>query len=187
MLDKSPRPQCAIVSAMQVSQPESYWQTLIPHLKTSTAKPPWAVTYAVAALLGDEEVTGSWSVYKPEEPAGHTTWMAFIATAKQLVHVELQFDAERHNLDQSISQPAASTIIAAWVRRLRDITSISIGAAETVPPEQGSRGWFGVSNVGIGFADGTQVVVPVDQRMLGDSDRVRSDAFLAAIRTGAEL
>jgi hypothetical protein len=172
---------------MRVSQPKSYWDTLMSHVKTSNAKPPWAVIYAVAALLGDDEIKGSWMVYKPEEPDGHTTWAVFIVAANGLVHAELRFDAVRHALNESINHPAASTIMAAWVRRLRDITSISIGTAQTEPPRNAPPEWFGVGDISIGFADGTQVEVPFDQRVMSEEDRSRSDDFLAAIRTGAGL
>lgn len=172
---------------MQISQPETYWDTVRRHTRTLNAKAPWPVVYAVAALLGEYKikVKGSWTLYKPQEPKGHTTWAVFIVTAKRLVHVHLRFNAEGHGLNENNDNPAASTVEAAWVRRLRTITSISIGGAETAPPGNVPPEWFGVSDVGIGFADDAQVMVPIDQ--CDESDRRRSDTFLAAIRTGAAL
>jgi hypothetical protein len=179
------------VSAMQISDPGSYWDVLMHQVKTSNMKPPWPVVYAVAALLGGEainEINGSWTVYKPQEPEGQTTWAVFVVTVKRLVHVQMRFNAERHGLNENNKSQAASTIEAAWVRRLSDIASISIGGAETTPPPKNAPPqWFGVADVGIGFADGAQVVISIDQRVLGEDDRTRSEKFLTAIRIVAAL
>jgi hypothetical protein len=171
---------------MKVDEAQSYWDTLMSRVKTADAKPPWSVLYAAAGLVGQEPIDGAWTVYKPREPEGQTTWLTFIASAGRLVHVEARFDAEQHALNESINSPAAVAIAAAWVRRLRDITSISIGAAETTPPTSAPR-WFGVADVGISFADATQIVIPIDQRRLGEADRIRSDELFAALRTGSQL
>lgn len=176
-----------VCRSMQVNDARSYWETLMSTLKTSNAKPPWSVLYAAAGLVGQGPIDGAWTVYRPEEPPGQTTWSTFIVSAGRLVHVEARFDAERHALNENNNSPVPVTIVAAWVRRLADITAISIGAAETTPPTNAPPAWFGVADVAVTFADGTHIVVAADQRRLGDSDQARSDRFLTALQSGAGL
>lgn len=97
----------------------------------------------------------------------------FIALAGRPVHAEAQVDAVRHALDESNNSPVPVAVVPAWVRRLGGITSIGIGGAEKTPPTSAPPEWFGVAAVGISFADRTQIVVPADQRTLGEPDRTR--------------
>ena len=128
-------------------------------------------------------------MYRPGEPDVPTTWKTFIVTAGRLIHAELEFDAERYDLDAYIRQPSVtSRIIAAWTRRLHDITRIDIGKCEMSIPRSGPSGWFAVGDMTLVFADGQPVALPLNQEQLpNEEERNRSDDFLTALREGAGL
>lgn len=175
---------------MELTTSEDRWSDLLTHTKTRVSDPPWAVILAVVALLGDDEIKGSWSICKPAEPPGHTTWAVFVASSERLIHVELRFDTEMYNLheDNQRFRQVTTTVAASWARRLRDISRIEVGACDTRLPEHGPQNWIGVGDVSLIFEDGERVGLPFDQRGMDRAeDRKRSDDLLAAVRAGASI
>ena len=77
---------CAVtVSAMKLAANEDRWTDLQAHTGTHAKSAPWSVLLAVAALVGDEGIAGSWTAYQPNEPEGRTTWTDWVATAERLI------------------------------------------------------------------------------------------------------
>jgi hypothetical protein len=176
---------------MKISNEESQWSSLTAHTATSLTRAPMAVHLAVAALLGDDEIKGSWAIYKPAEPEKHTTWAVFVATPGRLLYTELQFSRESytvHDDDQDSDNGVTTTVVASWARRLHDIARIDIGACQTRLPRHGPYDWIGVGGVSLTFVDGDRISLPFDQRPMDREEvRQRSDAFLEAIRLGAKI
>ncbi|MGV0068561.1 hypothetical protein ACRU44_12600 [Mycobacterium colombiense] len=173
---------------MKLSTDETRWADLIAHTKTRVSDPPFAVVLAVAALLGDDEIKGSWATFKPAEPEEHSTWAVFVATPDRLIHVELRFDQEMYNAHQDNQLRRDPTTFVSWVRRLRDVSHIEIGTCEARFPERGPHDWIGVGKVSLIFKDGERVNLPFDQLAMDRiEDRNRSDDLLAAIRAGAKI
>jgi hypothetical protein len=173
---------------MKLTTDEERWSAILAHTKTPVSDPPWAMILAVAALLGDEKIEGSWVTFKPAEPEEHSTWAVFVATSDRLIHVELQFDRERYNAYEDKQLGRVPTTIASWSRRLRDVSRIEIGACQTRLPERGPKDWIGVGKVSLIFKDGEHVDLSFDQLAMDRrEDRERSDDFLAAIRAGAKI
>ncbi|WP_139830662.1 hypothetical protein [Mycobacterium paraense] len=174
---------------MKLTTDETQWADLMAHTKTRVSDPPLAVVLAVAALLDDEKIKGSWVTFKPAEPEEHSTWAVFVATADRLIHVELQFDREMYNAHQdSQLRRDPAKVVASSARRLRDVSRIEIGACQARLPERGSQDWIGVGKVSLIFKDGERVDLPFDQLVMDRSeDRDRSDDLLDAIRAGASI
>jgi len=53
---------------MKLTTGEDQWTEIQAHTGTHIKSAPWAVMLAVAALVGDEDITGSWTAYQPNEP-----------------------------------------------------------------------------------------------------------------------
>lgn len=102
------------------------------------------------------------------------------------MHVEARFDASDM---RSMRASTARCPWPSWLHGFGDCATshLSASRAEDDDPDKRAAEWFGVADIGINFADGTQVVVPVDQRRLGEPDRPRSDEFLAVHRAGSGL
>jgi hypothetical protein len=177
---------------MKPNTNEDQWTALRPHTGTHAKSAPWAVLLAVAALVGDEDITGSWTDYQPNEPEGHTTWTEHIATAKRLIHVQLQFDAQMYDFDEDndglTRRRVTAAIREAWARRLSDVAQLRIGHCGERLPERGPHNWVPIGDVSLSFNDGGKVQFEFDQQRMGyPQERERSDQFIAAVRTGASI
>ena len=184
---------CAVtVLAMKLAANDDRWTDLQAHTGTHAKSAPWPVLLAVAVLVGDEDITGSWTAYQPNEPEGRTTWADWIATAERLIYVQVEFDARMYDLsednDELTRSNVTATIRQASARRLGDVAQLHVGLCGHRRPEQGAHDWVPVGEVSLGFRDGGTVQFGFDQqRMSYPQGRGRSDQFIAAIRTGADI
>lgn len=171
---------------------EDRWASVEAHTCTEHTSPPIAVLLAVMALVGDAEIKGSWTDYRPSRPEDHTTWTEIIATADRLIYVEMLFNRgsyDRHEDDSGFNRN--SLIIKtnqAWSRRLCDIATLHIGSCATRMP-QVQRDRLTVGDVRLVFRDGYEVNIGFDQQSLIGHPAVyeRSDQLLTAVRGGAGL
>jgi hypothetical protein len=178
---------------MKLTTDEDRWDDLRAHTGTHAKSAPWAVMLAVAALISDDEIKASWTVYEPNEPEGHTTWTEYFVTAERLICAQLQFNAAMYDLDEDNDEwsrrEVTATIKEAWARRLSDVTQLHIGSCAERLPEDGARDWVPIGNVRLVFNDGGDVKFALDQLALRSYPQVmqRSDRFLEAVRAGAKI
>jgi hypothetical protein len=180
------------VSAMKLTTSEDRWTNIQAHTGTHVKSAPWAVLLAVAALVGDKDITGSWATYQPNEPEGHTTWTEYIATAERLIHVQLEFDAQMYDLGEDNDEIGRRSVTAvikeAWARRLSDVAQLRIGHCGERLPERAPHDGIPIGDISLSFNDGGKVHSGFDQqRMIYPQERERSDQFIAAVRAGANI
>lgn len=180
------------VGGMRVKGDEEYWKEMKRRTSSEVSAPPWAVMLAAAALVGDQAIVGSWTVYEPTKPPGSSTWKEYLATADRLIYVEVNFSDEMYNLEEDVldyrRNAVASKIIAAWSRRLSDIAQLHIGRCAKWLPKDGPRDWFALADVKLVFTNGDSIALPVDQFSLDSAKtRERIDEFINAVRAGARL
>ncbi|MBX9919277.1 hypothetical protein [Mycolicibacterium frederiksbergense] len=177
------------------------WQELSAHVTARGVVPPWAVTICVGALVGDHPIVASWATYDSAVSAGesfisaaaaatHTRWSVFVVAGENLVHVELEYADKRYDRDRDHQSPARRlqpTVKASWVRTLKTAVGLEIGACDTrLDKERQHR--FEIGGIRLTFANGSEVDLGIDQLGMDDqSDRDRSDTFLAAVRKSAAL
>jgi hypothetical protein len=178
---------------MKLTTAADRWDDLRAHTGTHVKSAPWAVILAVAALVGDDEIKASWTLYEPDQPEGHTTWTEYIVTAERLSYAQLRFNAQSYDLDEDNDafsrRNVTANITAAWARRLSDVTQLHIGSCAERLPENGPHDWVAIGGIRLIFNDGGELKFALDQRALRGYPQViqRSDQFIAAIRSGAKI
>ena len=158
------------------------------HFLTEHRAPPLLVSETARLLVGDRQINGSVTVYRPgashDDPA---VWSCWLALDNAVAHFEIAFEGQYYDQDEEADFKRSGTVAACWIRSLADVVKYELAElGPVVDPDRPPRR-CPVGRVILTFSGGYTLELPTQTGLHGQHDRQRSDEFHAAIRDACTI